>query len=61
MLKKFNKITCEKKEIMDLMNQFKRESAAKKILRFYKKKRNQMDRNFIFGVKDEVIEEEQKM
>lgn len=40
------------------MNHFKRETAAKKILRFYRKKRNQMHRNFIFGVKDEAVEED---
>ncbi len=46
---------------MDLMTQFKRDSAARKILRFYRKKRNQMHRNFILGVKDDVFEEDLKM
>ncbi len=46
---------------MNLMAQFKRDSAARKILRFYKKKRNQMHRNFILGVKDDVFEEDLKM
>lgn len=35
------------------MTQFKRENAARKILRFYRKKKNQMHRNFILGLKDE--------
>jgi hypothetical protein len=61
MLRRFSKITCEKKSIMDLMIYLKKDTAAKKILRFYRKKRNQMHRNFIFGVKDEVVEEDQKM
>jgi len=50
MSERLNKLTCEKKSIMDLMNRFKRDSAAKKILRFYRKKRNQIHRNFIFGL-----------
>ena len=37
------------------MQQFKRDSAAKKILRFYRKKRNQMHRTFIFGLKDQIF------
>ena len=34
------------------MSHFRRENAAKKIIRFYRKKRNQMHRNFIMGAKD---------
>ena len=46
---------------MDLMTHFKREAGAKKILKFYRKKRNQMHRNFMFGVQDNAIEEDEKM
>lgn len=43
------------------MTQFKRQNAARRILKFYRKKRNQMHRNFILGIKDEAKEEEEKI
>lgn len=39
-INKINKISCQKKEILDIMKNFKRTNAGKKILRFYRKKKN---------------------
>lgn len=41
---------------MEYAYEFKRNTAAKKIIRFYKKKKNQMHRNFIFNISDKLNE-----
>jgi hypothetical protein len=46
---------------MEYANEFKRNAAAKKIIRFYRKKKNQMHRNFIFNIGDNLAEEDEKV